>query len=168
MNINALVLGRAVSPLAVLMIAASSWRTLFCLQVYRRCERAILQELKTCSVVCLPWHSGQVGSCFFPHRTKFAYKGRRSYTDLMRKLIRSGTMCQISFHVRDFCRALFQLVHYPSWGCWTAFWTLLESSLSRISLMTMSLFSFPSAFDHHFAVDDLSPLRSVCPITSLI
>ena len=169
-NISALVLGRVVSPLAVFMIAASSWRTLLCLYVYRPCERAILQERNTCSVVCLPWHSGQVGSSFFPHRTRFAFEGRRSYTDLMRKLIRCGAMCQISFHVRDFCRALSQLVHCPCWGCWTAFCTFLESSLSRISLMTMSLFSFPSAFDHHFAVDDPSPLRSVwvCPITSLI
>ena len=79
-------------------------------------------------------------------------------------------MCQISFHVRDFCRALTQLVHCPCWGCWTAFWILVESSLSRISLMTLSLFSFPSDFDHHFAEDDPSLLRSVwiCPITSLI
>ena len=56
-NINALVLGRVVSPLAVIIIAASSWRTLLCLHVYRSCERAILQELNTCSAVCLPWHS---------------------------------------------------------------------------------------------------------------
>ena len=71
----------------------------------------------------------------------------------------------MSFRVRDFCSALSRLVHCPCCGCWTALWILLESSL-----MTMSLFSFPSTFDHHFALDDPSPLWSlwVCPITSLI
>ena len=62
-------------------------------------------------------------------------------------------MWQISFHVRDFCSALSQLVHCPCCGCWTAFWTLLQPSLSGNSLMPICLFSFPPAFDHHFAVD---------------
>ena len=79
-------------------------------------------------------------------------------------------MCQMSFHVRDFCKVLSQLDHCLCCGCWTAFWTLLESSFSQISLITMSLLSFPSVFDHHFVTDEPSPLRSVwdCPITSLI
>ena len=99
----------------------------------------------------------------------FVLEGRRLYPDLMRKLIQSGAMCQMSFFVRDFCRALSQLIHCPCCGCWTAFWTLLE--FSQISLMKMSLFSFRSAFDHHFVtdIDEPSPLWSgwVCPITSL-
>ena len=106
-------------------------------------------------------HSGQVGSSFFPHRTRFALEGRRSYTDLMSKLIRSGTMCEMLFHVRDICKALSQIVHCPCWSCWTAFWTLLESSFIRILLITVSLFSFPSVFDHHFVTDEPIPLRSV-------
>ena len=94
---------------------------------------------------------------FFPQCTRFTSEGRRSYTYLMRKLIRSGAKYQMSFHVRDFCRALSQLVHCRCCGCWTAFWTLLESSFSRISLMTMYLFSFLSAFDHHFVTDENQP-----------
>ena len=81
MNINALVLGRVVSLLAVLMIAASSWRTLLCPHVDHPREMAILQELMICSVVCLSWYIGQVGSSFFPYRIRFALEGRRSYTD---------------------------------------------------------------------------------------
>ena len=118
-----------------------------------------------------PLHCGQVGYSFFPHRTRFALGGRRSYTDLMRKLIRSGNMCQMLFHVRDICKALSQLVYCPCWGCWTAaFWTLLESSFIRISLITMSLLSFASVFEHHFVTDEPRPLRSVwvCPATSFI
>ena len=71
---------------------------------------------------------------------------------------------------RFLSRALSQLVHCPCCICCTASWTLLESSLSRMSLMTMSLLSFPSAFDHHFVVDDPCPLQSVrvFTITSLI
>ena len=129
-----------------------------------------MHKLKICSVVCLPLHSGQMGSSFSPHRTRFALEGRRSYTDLMRKLIRSGATCQMSFHVRDLCKALSQLGRCPCWGCWTAFWTFLESSFIRISLITMSLLSFPSVYDHHIVTDEPSPLRSdwVFPITSLI
>ncbi|GFO08503.1 chitin synthase [Plakobranchus ocellatus] len=63
-----------ISPLAVLMTEASSWSTLLCLHVYRPFESATLHELSTCSVVCLPWHSGNVRSSFFPHRTRFAFE----------------------------------------------------------------------------------------------
>ena len=115
-----------------------------------------MHELKTCSVVCLPLHSGLLRSAFFPHCTRFALEGKKSYTDLIRKLIQSDAMCEMSFHVRDLCKALSQLVHCVCWSCWTAFWTLLESSFSRISLMTMSLFSFPSAFDHQSLAVSLS------------
>ena len=78
----------------------------------------------------------------------------------MRKLIQSGAMCQMSFYVGV------SAGHYPSESnvpvevaglLSEPFW----NSLSRISLMTMSLFSFTFAFDHHFAVDEPSPWRSV-------
>ena len=95
------------------------------------------------------------------HRTRFALEIGRSFTDLMRKLIRSSAICQMSYQVRDFCRSLSRLVHCPCCGCWTAFWTILESSFSRIALMTMPLFSLPSAFDHQFVTDEPSPLRPV-------
>ena len=91
------------ASLPMFIIEVSSYRTLLYLHVYRPCERAILQEPETFPVVCLPWHSGQVGSSFFPHVTRFALEGRRSYTDLMRKLTRSGAVCQMSFHVKNFC-----------------------------------------------------------------
>ena len=127
---------------------------------------ATLQELKKCSVVCLPLHSGQVGSSFFPHRTRFALEGGRSYTDLTRRLMRSGVVCQMSFHliVKDFCRALYQLCSPLS--LLRLMDSLLESWFSRISLMTMSLFSFHSAFDHHFVTDQPRRLWSVRSSTS--
>ncbi|GFO13592.1 hypothetical protein PoB_004009700 [Plakobranchus ocellatus] len=60
-----------------------------------------LQELRT-------WHSGHLGSSFIPRRTRFAFEGRRSYTNRTRKL--SGAMCQISIYVSDLYAALSQLV----------------------------------------------------------
>ncbi|GFO46336.1 hypothetical protein PoB_007284100 [Plakobranchus ocellatus] len=38
----------------------SSCNTLFCCDVYIPWLRDTLQELRTCSVGCLPWHSGHV------------------------------------------------------------------------------------------------------------
>ncbi|GFO11587.1 serine/threonine-protein phosphatase 6 regulatory ankyrin repeat subunit c [Plakobranchus ocellatus] len=74
--------------------------TLLCRHAYLLWLRATLQELRTCSVVCLPWHSGHVGSSFILHRTRFAFEGNtgRPYTAQIRKLILSGVMCHILFH----------------------------------------------------------------------
>ncbi|GFO34705.1 hypothetical protein PoB_006121000 [Plakobranchus ocellatus] len=84
-------------------IAIAVFVTLLCRHVYLPWLRPSLQELKTCSLVCLPWHSGHVGSSFIPHRIRF--EGRRSYTAPIRKLILSGAMCYISFHIRYLCNA---------------------------------------------------------------
>ena len=86
----------------MLMATVSSWRTRLRLDAWRPCDRDTLQYLKTCSVVSQPIHSGRMQSSLFSHRTRFALESRRSHTDLMRKLIRSGTMCHVSFQVSWF------------------------------------------------------------------
>ncbi|GFO15408.1 hypothetical protein PoB_004191300 [Plakobranchus ocellatus] len=112
-NTNSLAFGWTGTHFASYTAAASSCNTLLCPQMYLPWLRATLQELRTNSVVCLSCHSGHVGSSFIPDCTRFTFEGKRSYIARIRKVILSGANCRISFHVRDVCNALSQLVQCP-------------------------------------------------------
>ncbi|GFO21764.1 hypothetical protein PoB_004826900 [Plakobranchus ocellatus] len=73
------VLGRTSRPIASYIAIASFCNTLLCRQVYLPWLKATLQELRSCSVVCLSWYSGHVGLFFNPHRISFAFEGRCLY-----------------------------------------------------------------------------------------
>ncbi|GFO32933.1 hypothetical protein PoB_005943800 [Plakobranchus ocellatus] len=60
-----------------------------CHHMYLPWLRATLQELRTCSAVCLSRLRAHVRSFFISHCTKFAFEDRRSYIALIRKLILS-------------------------------------------------------------------------------
>ncbi|GFO38328.1 hypothetical protein PoB_006483300 [Plakobranchus ocellatus] len=61
-------------PLTSHTARASFCNTLLCRHMYLPWLRATLQELRICSVVCLPWHSRHLGSSFIPYSTRFAFR----------------------------------------------------------------------------------------------
>ncbi len=83
-----------------------SWR-----QRYRPSPKAFGQQLRICSSVPLLWHSWQAGES--TKRCRLDGLGRRSYTELMRNLMCSGSELHKSTQVILRCSAFCHLVQAP-------------------------------------------------------
>lgn len=84
-------------------------------QWYHPSPKAFRQQLRICSSMPLLWYSRHAGESTKPYQCRLDGLGRTSYTERIRKLMRSGLELHSSAQVILRCSAFSYLVQAPCW-----------------------------------------------------